>query len=393
MSEWPVRKLVELTSKIGSGATPRGGGSVYTQSGVAFIRSQNVLDHSMKTADIARLSETAAHDLRGVAVESRDVLINITGDSIARCSVVEDAVLPARVNQHVAILRTTAELWPEYLQRVLVNPSYKEFLIGISSGGTRKALTKSDLGNLDISLPPLSEQQAIAEVLGALDDKIAANTKLADAAEELAIALLSTPKPTVHLNEIVSYHKNSVDPEVLDYPVVSQFSLPAFDAGQLPEESSPLDIKSSKFLIERPSVLVSKLNPRFPRLWNVSQVPNTPALASTEFLVLEPLHTSTTVLWAILSQPGFSASLESKVAGTSGSHQRVKPIDLLDTLVLDPREVSADMQDRVTSIGLRASQTRLENANLAATRDALLPQLMSGKLRVKDAEALLYAAV
>ena len=263
----------------------------------------------------------------------------------------------------------------------------------LDAGSANPTLNRNHLHPLKVLWPPLTDQSAIAEVLGALDDKIAANTKLAATAEALAVAQLNRLQPSVSLNEIVKYQKNSTNPEMLENPSVAQYSLPAFDTGQLPEESSPLDIKSSKFLIERPAVLVSKLNPRFPRIWDVSEVPSIPALASTEFLVLEPTCSSTTVLWAILSQPRFSAALESKVAGTSGSHQRVKPADLLATLVPDPREISTDIQDCVTSVGLRASQTRLENAQLSATRDALLPQLMSGKLRVKDAESLVSAAV
>lgn len=263
----------------------------------------------------------------------------------------------------------------------------------LDAGSANPTLNRNHLHPLKVLWPPVAQQHAIAEVLGALDDKIAANIKLAATADEMATALLANFQPSIELSGIVEYRKNSINPLTLDDSRVAQFSLPAFDQAQLPEESSPLDIKSSKFRIERPSVLVSKLNPRFPRIWNVSHVPKIPALASTEFLVLEPLHSSTTVLWAILSQPDFSASLESKVAGTSGSHQRVKPADLLATFVLDPRSIPSEVQDCITAIGLRAAQTRLENRTLAATRDALLPQLMSGKLRVKDAEKLVSAAI
>ena len=262
-------------------------------------------------------------------------------------------------------------------------------LNGRSSGSGQPLLNQGVLGSIAFNPPAIADRQAIAEVLGALDDKIAANTKLADVADELAITLLLPLPATVALSAVVRHHKNSRNPEVIETPEVAHFSLPAFDALRRPELTSPADIKSSKFSIDKPSVLVSKLNPRFPRVWDVAEIPSVPALASTEFLVLEPLYSSTTFLWGMLSQPGFGMALESKVAGTSGSHQRVKPADLLETLVLDPREVAAGLRDQVTSLGRRGSQARIENSFLTATRDALLPQLMSGKLRVRDAEKVL----
>jgi type I restriction enzyme S subunit len=173
---------------------------------------------------------------------------------------------------------------------------------------------------------------------------------------------------------------------------VAHFSLPAFDTAQRPEVCNPSSIKSNKFLIENPSVLISKLNPRFPRIWDVSNLPGNTALASTEFLVLEPKEESTAVIWAMLSQPRFIASLESQVAGTSGSHQRVRPDDLLATLVPDASSVPAAVKRKITALGSRVAATRVENEILAATRDALLPQLMSGKLGVKDAQKVLEDA-
>jgi type I restriction enzyme S subunit len=248
------------------------------------------------------------------------------------------------------------------------------------------------LNRLTIPLPPLHEQRAIANVLGALDDKISANTKLAEVLDDLAVTLLSRLKSTVALSAVVRHHKKSKNPELLEVAKVAHFSLPAFDAARGPELTSPAVIKSSKFSIDQPSVLISKLNPRFPRVWDISEVPSIPALSSTEFLVLEPLFSSSTFLWAMLSQSSFGAALEAKVAGTSGSHQRVKPGDLLDTPVLDPREVPEGVRNQVTSLGRRGTQARTESSFLTTIRDALLPQLMSGKLRVKDAETVLEGA-
>src|ERR1043166_2081588 len=102
---WHQTSLGKLTTKIGSGATPKGGKQVYVESGVNFIRSQNIHDHRFSWDGLAKIGDHAAHQIRNVAVEINDVLINITGDSILRTCVVDPAALPARVSQHVAIIR------------------------------------------------------------------------------------------------------------------------------------------------------------------------------------------------------------------------------------------------------------------------------------------------
>lgn len=242
------------------------------------------------------------------------------------------------------------------------------------------------LSRLTVALPSLAEQRAIAEVLGALDDKIAANLRLVKSSESFAVASLSTVTKTVPLGEVANLLKRTVNPASLGTSFVEHYSLPAFDQSGMPARESPAEIKSNKFLLDRPVVLLSKLNPRFPRVWNVSDLGDWPALSSTEFLVLEPSVSTNGVLWAAISQPEFASALGAKVSGTSGSHQRVKPADALATFVIDPRALSDDRANVVTNCLDIAFAARQENLTLAATRDALLPQLMSGKLRVKDAE-------
>lgn len=267
------------------------------------------------------------------------------------------------------------------------NPTVREWLLQHASGSTMLSLNQRILERVPLVVPAREVQDAIAEVLGALDDKIAANTKLAETAATLAITSLAPFKAqTTQLQNLVSYKKVTIDPASVSAATVAHYSLPAFDVDESPEITSPSAIKSSKFSIEEPAVLISKLNPRFPRVWDVLDVPEIPALASTEFLVLEPIATSTSVLWAILSQADFGMRLESKVAGTSGSHQRVKPADLLATEAISSEFVPLGIQQSITSLGASIAALREESRTLAATRDALLPQLMSGKLRVKDIE-------
>jgi type I restriction enzyme S subunit len=150
---WEVAKLKELTSKIGSGATPRGGSEVYVDEGPALIRSQNVYDYEFRWPGLARLTDKSAEELKNVEVMKNDVLLNITGDSILRTCVVDPAALPARVNQHVAIIRAINDIPAHYLHLFLAQESMKSFLIGMSAGATRHAITKGHLESIDVLKP------------------------------------------------------------------------------------------------------------------------------------------------------------------------------------------------------------------------------------------------
>ena len=192
MTNWKAYKLSELCSKIGSGATPRGGQAAYTTQGTALIRSQNILDFSFTESGLAFINKEQAKDLSNVEVQERDVLINITGDSVARVCQVPNEMLPARVNQHVAILRAdTTKLSPEYLKYALLAKPNKEKLLSLAStGATRKALTKGMLEDFEIKVPEgLTTQNHIAEILSALDDKIELNRLMNQTLEQMAQTL------------------------------------------------------------------------------------------------------------------------------------------------------------------------------------------------------------
>ena len=188
MTNWKKYKLKDLCTKIGSGATPRGGKEAYFSSGISLIRSQNILDFSFSKKGLAFINDEQADELSNVIVEKDDVLLNITGDSVARVSQVPSDVLPARVNQHVAILRGKNDILnSEFLKYYLLSPFQKEKLLSLSSSGaTRNALTKTMIEDFEINLPSLSEQQAIASILSSLDNKIELNHRMNKNLEQMA---------------------------------------------------------------------------------------------------------------------------------------------------------------------------------------------------------------
>ncbi len=171
---WEVKTLKEITTKIGSGATPLGGRKVYIREGISLVRSMNVHYNSFKYDELAHINAEAADQLSGVELKQNDVLFNITGASIARCCVLPDEVMPARVNQHVAIIRPITEsVTPQFLCLCLISSDYQKELLQIGeAGSTRQALTKADLENFKISLPSLSEQQRIVERLDSISENV-----------------------------------------------------------------------------------------------------------------------------------------------------------------------------------------------------------------------------
>lgn len=192
MSEWIETELKNLTVKIGSGATPRGGQEAYKTEGISLIRSQNILDFSFSTNGLAFIDDEQARQLQNVEIQEKDVLINITGDSVARVCMVPAETLPARVNQHVAILRADSKkLDPDYLLYYLLNPVIKRHLLRLSSdGATRNALTKSNLEELLISAPKdIIKQREIADKIKLLDSKITLLRQQNHTLEELAQTL------------------------------------------------------------------------------------------------------------------------------------------------------------------------------------------------------------
>jgi type I restriction enzyme, S subunit len=177
-SDWPKVKLADYCDKIGSSATPRGGSKVYLDSGeIALVRSQNVYNHGFDYDGLVFIDEDTAEKLSNVELQKNDVLMNITGDSVARVCMVPDDVLPARVNQHVSNLRPKNDSldsrFPRYF--LVTHESQYNLLAIASAGGTRKAITKGHLEEFEISLPDITYQKEVIEILSTLDQKIHLN--------------------------------------------------------------------------------------------------------------------------------------------------------------------------------------------------------------------------
>jgi type I restriction enzyme, S subunit len=170
---WIITPLKQITTKIGSGATPRGGKEAYKSSGISLIRSLNIYDYQFDHDGLAYIDDDQAAQLDNVVVEKRDILLNITGASVARCCMAPSYMLPARVNQHVAIIRVNTKTCdPFYVLNTINNERHKRQILALAQGGaTREALTKDTISNYEIVLPPLKILRKYSEVVTALFDQ------------------------------------------------------------------------------------------------------------------------------------------------------------------------------------------------------------------------------
>ena len=171
---WETNKLIDITTKIGSGATPKGGKESYQDEGISLIRSMNVHKGVFKYDQLAHIDDEQAKRLDNVTVRGNDVLINITGASVARSCIVPNDVLPARVNQHVSIIRVKEDkLNSVYINNVFTSSSFQTQLLAIggAGGATREAITKQQLETLIIPLPALPLQNQFAEIVTKIEEQ------------------------------------------------------------------------------------------------------------------------------------------------------------------------------------------------------------------------------
>ncbi|TKW65884.1 MAG: hypothetical protein DI616_13515 [Paracoccus denitrificans] len=167
----PDRRFVPLgaiTSKIGSGATPRGGAKVYQGEGTKFIRSMNVRDGTFSEEGMVCIADKAAKQLSNVEVTQDDVFRNITGASVARCCRSNVALSGARVNQHVAIIRPQNPAFTDFIMGTLCHPHMNADLLRIAeAGATRQAITKSEIERLEVPAPTENEAEEYSSRLRA----------------------------------------------------------------------------------------------------------------------------------------------------------------------------------------------------------------------------------
>ena len=420
--EWKEVRLGDVCSKIGSGATPSGGKEAYKGGDYHLIRSQNVLDFAFSKDGLASINDEQANKLKNVEIIQGDVLLNITGDSVARCCIVPSEILPARVNQHVAIIRPRKEeLDNHYLLYYLQH--YKRQLLQIASAGaTRNAITKAMIENLILPCPKsLDDQRRIASILSSLDRKIELNNKINADLEEMAQAIFKNwfvdfepfkdgkfvdselgmiPEgwKAISLNEILdnvsgySYKGSELQSSNIAMATIKNFER----KGGLKTEGYK-EIVISKKIKETQFVNMFDVLVAHTDLTQNAEIVGNPAIVLSkggyEKLIMSMDLTKVIskidgvtngLLYCILSTSRFKEHALGYVNGTTVLHMSKKAVP--EYTCAFPKDINQirDLCITLDSIYKRMAVTYDENSRLSTLRDTLLPRLMSGELEVPE---------
>ncbi len=339
------------------------------------------------------------------------------------------------------VIRPKQNVETQFLFYILADSDFIE-LATRGAEGTRMPRAKWDfVSSHRVSLPSIAEQRRIAEVLGVLDDRIELNRRMCETLEEMAQALYKAwfvdfepvrakmegrwregeslpglPVELYHLfpdelidsqlglmprgwrscrlDEVADHLRQTVDPSRSPDLEYRHYSIPAFDSGKRPVTQPGKAILSNKCVVHPSTVLLSRLNPDVERVWLVGPEPGAAAIASTEFAVLRPKQPiDSSFLYCTLRSHRYRNVLVGLVTGTSKSHQRVRPQALAaTTLIMPPPEVSAEFSILAAQWLEQTLKLQSMSQDLADLRDALLPKLISGEIRVGASEELAGAS-
>ncbi len=386
----------------------------------AYPRLRNV---HMKRVELSEQEKHRTSIIKGDLLFARRSLV---AEGAGKCSIVLEADEPTTFESSIIRARPdSTKAYPLYLYYYFCSPLGLHALDSIRRQVAVAGITGSDLVQLGILVPPLSEQRTIAHILGTLDDKIELNRRMNETLEAMARALFKSwfvdfdpvrakmegrdtglppdiaalfPSRLVEselgeipegwevgcFGDIVEQIRDKETPFASPDTVFRHFSIPAFDKDQWPQTEHGENIKSQKSCVPRGVVLLSKLNPEIERVWFVDVEPDERAICSTEFLVLQarpPFQRS--YVYCLARSPLFRQQVESLVTGTSKSHQRAQAGAVLALEATIPSAPVIRVFDRQASALLdRSVGCRRETTRLAALRDTLLPKLISGEMRV-----------
>lgn len=435
-AQWPVVRLDEITTKIGSGATPTGGEASYlpSRSRFALVRSQNVHDHRFDCSGLAFISDEQAEKLRGAELRPGDLLLNITGDGVtfARACAVPATVLPACVNQHVAIVRVdTLKAEPGYVLSYLTHPQVKSYIESFNAGGSRRAITKANIESFELALPPIDEQRAIAHILGTLDDKIELNRRMNEMLEAIAQAIFkswfvdfdpvrakASGEPPESIcrrlgltpDLLALFPDRLVDSELGEIPegwaagtIAAHCLLNAesWTERTLPPVVHYVDLANTKngVVAEVQQFSASEAPSRARRVLRAGDTivgtvrPGNRSFAligdcsprltgSTGFAVLTPRRAALRELVYFLATSEENISRLGHLAD-GAAYPAIRPEVVTAEACVVPSAIVIDaFHDLVSAMVDRQIANRTEATTLAAIRDSLLPKLLSGELRV-----------
>lgn len=379
--------------------------------GLPFVRAGNI-DDGFHFEDIDILDESRISKAGSKISRVNDIVFTSKG-TVGRFAFVKPETPKFVYSPQLCYwrIKDVSILEPHYLfywmrSRDFINQVHK--VKGLTDMADYVSL--SDQRKMIITAPPLHTQHKIAAILSAYDDLIENNTRRIAILEEMAqslyrewfvqfrfpgheeksmvestLGMIPEGWEVVKFIKIAELSRDNINPGKFEFEKFAHYSLPAFDEGCMPVIEYGQSIKSNKFLVREGSVLLSKLNPRIPRVWLPMLTLSERAIASTEFMVFVPKRSYTReMLYCCCQSTEFMDRFAGRSGGTSTSHQRVKPEDLLNLPIVLPESSIVDAFTEITSPMFKVIHNmRLKIVNLRRTRDLLLPRLISGEIDVE----------
>ena len=401
-----------------------------------LLRGDNIVQGTTRWANAKRWPAAGASEFQQYELAAGDVVLAMDRPWIEaglKFAQVSETDLPALLVQRVSRMRALPGLHSRFLHYVIASKRFTDYVQSVQTGTAVPHISAQQIKDYGFRMPCDDEQTSIASILGALDDKINLNRRMNESLEAIARAMFRDwfvdfgptrakiegrapylvpelwdlfpmvlddgPKPSGwqhwSLGELASHHRTTVSPAAYPKRIFEHYSIPAYDAGMAPSLDAGASIRSNKTTVATDAVLLSKLNPNIPRAW----IPNPPddrqQIASTEFLAFTPKSpASRSLLYCLFRDSDFRREMEAMVTGTSKSHQRVSPKALIKRQVLHGVASMFDRFDeRAAPLLSRVLSNRAEARTLAQTRDLLLPKLMSGEIRMREAEKAVEAVI
>ena len=390
---------------LGEVATVRSGfafkSSDMGEHGVPIIKIKNITPPFVDTNDCEKVPETLIANLPNsdrYLLEEGDILIAMTGATAGKVGRFPKTELPHYLNQRVGkvYLTNPDRAAYRYLYFVLSQSTFVQLMFGLADGSAQGNFSGSQIENLEIPLPPLNEQQAIACILGALDDKIELNGRMNDTLEGIAQTLFNNWFVDATRERLPDgWREASLDSvahflnglALQKFPPDGEDSLPVIKIAQLRAGNTDgADRASAKipteYIVEDGDILFSWSGSLEVELWCAGRG----ALNQHLFKVTSQRFPKWFYfLWTRHHLRSFQAVAAGK-ATTMGHIQRHH---LTEARVFVPTPAQLEKMDRQMSRLIEKMITnRLSSRALAALRDTLLSKLISGELRVPDAERI-----
>jgi type I restriction enzyme S subunit len=421
MSEWKEYKLGEICKVKGGKRLPKGNNLTTVPNSHPYIRVRDMGEKYLPINNLEYVPNEIFPSIKNYIVDKGDLLLSIVG-TVGLVSLVNDELDKASLTENcVKIIPQKDIIDNEFLYYFLKSNIGQEEIFRKIVGAVQPKLPIYNINDIGLNIPDLPTQTAIAEILSSLDDKMELNNKINQELENLAQTLFKRwfidfefpnengepykssggemvdselgeiPKGWVYgnLNQIANLSKLNVKPFENPNDFYYHYSLPEFDSGKIPSRDLGATILSSKYQVLEHSILVSKLNPRIPRIWTVLN-PIKNSICSTEFQVMKPIKIEYFPFVNYLCLSGeYLNSIQSKVTGTSSSHQRVNPKDIINfPLALPPDSIVNQFFKTVYEQMVMIDNNRIENIQLTNLRDTLLPKLISGELEVSQTQSI-----